>query len=122
MVDDKKSQKQHYVAQYYFRFFSEDKNSICMLLRKNGKVIYPTAIDTQSSKNNFYGSIETEAKITSFDIKYAKNHHSILEILETESVDKLSREHVNALIENILFSARAHAGIQEQRNACPRLF
>lgn len=103
MVDDQKPQNQHYVPQYYFRFFSEDENSIYMLLRKNGKLIYPTAIDTQSSKNNFYGSTETEAEITSFDTKYAKNHHSILEVLKTESVDELSSEHINTLIENILF-------------------
>jgi len=76
-----------------FSFFSADENSICMLLRKNGKVIYSAAIDTQSSKNNFYGSTETEAD----------NHHFILEVLRTESVDKLSREHINTLIENILF-------------------
>lgn len=103
MVDDQKPQNQHYVPQYYFRFFSADENSICMLLRKNGKVIYSTAIDTQSSKNNFYGTIETEADITAFDTKYAKNHHFILEVLRTESVDKLSKEHINTLIENILF-------------------
>lgn len=103
MVDDQKPQNQHYVPQYYFRCFSDDGNSICMLLRKKGKVIYPTAIDTQSSKNNFYGNNEVEAKITDFDIKYAKNHHSILEILKAEYVDKLSKEHINTLIENILF-------------------
>ena len=103
MVDDQKSQNQHYVPQYYFRFFSANENSICMLLRRNGKVIYPTAIDTQSSKGNFYGSTETEAEITAFDIKYAKNHHYILKLLKTECVDKLSKEHINTLIENILF-------------------
>ncbi|MEJ5864684.1 DUF4238 domain-containing protein [Pseudomonas farsensis] len=103
MVEDQKPQNQHYVPQYYFRFFSTDKISICMLLRKNGKVIHSAAIDTQSSKNNFYGSSETESEITAFDTKYAKNHHSILEVLETESVNKLSSEQVNTLIENILF-------------------
>ncbi len=103
MIEDQKPQNQHYVPQYYFRFFSVDETSICMLLRKNGKVIYPTAIETQSSKNNFYGSRETESEITAFDTKYAKNHHSILEALEAESVDKLSREHISTLIENILF-------------------
>jgi uncharacterized surface protein with fasciclin (FAS1) repeats len=93
-------QNQHYVPQYYFRFFSEDKKSICMLLKSNGKIIKSTPIDTQSSKNNFYGDVSVESRITEFDTKYSANHSIIL---KQKDLNKTSEEQIEYLMENIQF-------------------
>ncbi|KEC86336.1 MULTISPECIES: DUF4238 domain-containing protein [unclassified Acinetobacter] len=63
-------QNQHFVPQYYFRNFSDDENSIRMLLKKTGKTVENAAIDNQASQDNFYGSRETEKEVTSFDTEY----------------------------------------------------
>jgi hypothetical protein len=64
-------QNQHFVPQHYFRNFSTDEKSIGMLIKGSGKVVENAPIDTQASKNNFYGSREVEEKVTEFDTKYS---------------------------------------------------
>lgn len=52
---------QHFVPQFYFRFFSNDGKSICMLNRKNGNAVNTAQIEGQASKKYFYGeNLETE--------------------------------------------------------------
>jgi hypothetical protein len=64
-------QNQHFVPQHYFRNFSIDKKSIGMLIKGSGKIIENAPVDTQASKNNFYGSREIEKIVTEFDTKYS---------------------------------------------------
>lgn len=51
---------QHYVPQFYFRFFSVDKKSICVLNKKNGNAYTTAPIKNQASRNRFYGNDDIE--------------------------------------------------------------
>lgn len=51
---------QHYVPQFYFRFFSADKKSICVLNKKNGNTYPSSPIRNQASRNKFYGNDDIE--------------------------------------------------------------
>lgn len=42
-----------------------------MLVKSSGKIVENSPINTQASKNNFYGSTEIEEKVTEFDTKYS---------------------------------------------------
>ncbi|TDR73356.1 DUF4238 domain-containing protein [Paludibacterium purpuratum] len=97
-----RNKNQHYVPQYYFRFFSPDGNSIRILLRKNGRVTPPAAIHSQSSGDYFYGDQSVENDITNYDTKYSYNHRIIIECLEN-GTGNISEECIKVLIENILF-------------------
>lgn len=50
----------HYVPQFYFRYFSTDSKSICLLHRANGATIQQASIRGQASKSKFYGRDEIE--------------------------------------------------------------
>jgi hypothetical protein len=50
----------HFVPQFYFRRFSADGKSVCVITKATGKLIAHAPIKSQASKNNFYGSPEIE--------------------------------------------------------------
>ena len=48
----------HYVPQFYFRRFSQDGHSICLLTRATGKTVALAPIKGQASKVGYYGAEE----------------------------------------------------------------
>ena len=52
---------QHFVPQYYFRFFSENARHISAILKKDGRFIENAPIKGQCATDNFYGSKELES-------------------------------------------------------------
>lgn len=53
----------HFVPQFYFRRFSQDEKSICVLTKATGQLIEKASIKSQASRNNFYGSDELESAL-----------------------------------------------------------
>lgn len=53
----------HFVPQFYFRRFSQDEKSICVLAKATGQLIEKASIKSQASRNNFYGSDEVESAL-----------------------------------------------------------
>jgi hypothetical protein len=51
----------HYVPQFYFRRFSGDQKSICLLTRSTGKTVPRAPIKGQASKIGYYGDEEVES-------------------------------------------------------------
>ena len=45
----------HFVPQFYFRRFSTDGKSICLLTRATGKTVRQATIKGQASKIGYYG-------------------------------------------------------------------
>jgi len=79
-------QNQHYIPQYYFRKFSNTKNHICMILKRTGQIIKNAKISTQASKNNFYGDMNIEKKITKYDTEYSKILSDIIKKINTRKI------------------------------------
>lgn len=65
---------QHFLPQYFFKYFSSNKKTINLILRKTGKIIKNASIKGQCSKNNFYG----EEKIENLFSKIEGDHSRIL--------------------------------------------
>lgn len=63
-------ENQHFVPQYYFRFFSADAKSISLLRTANGKTIATASIKGQSSKSYFYGDSNAESLITQIESQF----------------------------------------------------
>ena len=62
---------QHFVPQFYFRYFSKDGRSICVLNKSNGQVIKTASIKGQASKHYFYGNTEVEAAMCEVEIIFS---------------------------------------------------
>jgi len=62
-----KKVNQHYVPQFYFRYFSENGKSICVLNRDSGKAIKSASIKGQASKKYFYGDSDVEDRLSEID-------------------------------------------------------
>ncbi|EFQ62801.1 hypothetical protein PFWH6_3459 [Pseudomonas fluorescens WH6] len=97
------NQNQHYVSQYYFREFTTRKNSISLLIKKNGHSTDDAAIKKQSSDIEFYGDSSVEKEITIHDTKFRLNH---IEINAKKPTTKLSKSEFSILIENIAFQRK----------------
>lgn len=81
---------QHFVPQFYFRSFSKDGKSICVLSRDTGKLIKTASIKGQASKKNFYGSIQIENALAEIEGEFSyvfnkiKSNKSLKEITQSE--------------------------------------
>ncbi|MAZ66251.1 MAG: hypothetical protein CMF25_04005 [Kangiellaceae bacterium] len=64
-MSDKKIQ--HFVPKFYFRQFSKDGNSVCLLIKKDGHFVPAAPIRHQASKDNFYGNKEIEELISKIE-------------------------------------------------------
>jgi hypothetical protein len=62
---------QHYVPQFYFRFFSRDGKSICALNRKTGIAVERAPIKSQASRNYFYGDAKVEDALSTLEGIYS---------------------------------------------------
>lgn len=58
---------QHFVPQFYFRYFSKDGRSIHLILRRNGRFIPTASIKGQASRKYYYGNAEAERRLKIID-------------------------------------------------------
>lgn len=63
---------QHFVPQFYFRYFSEDERSIHLVLRSDGRVVATASIKGQASRKYFYGDAEAERQLKIVDGIFSK--------------------------------------------------
>lgn len=63
---------QHFVPQFYFRYFSEDERSIQLVLRSDGRFVPTASIKGQASRKYFYGDSEAERQLKIVDGIYAQ--------------------------------------------------
>lgn len=89
---------QHYVSQFYFRYFSQDGKSICVLNRKDGCTFQSAPIKGQASKNYFYGDAETEQVLSEMEREFS----SALKQIKTDlCFKKCTPENYALLIQHI---------------------
>lgn len=97
MADNK---NQHFVPQYYFRFFNGGGDFISLLLRRNGRAINNAPIRGQSSKNYFYGDAEAEKQITDVETHFIL---PLRRIKAMEDLSGLSRKDHELLVQGVMF-------------------
>lgn len=90
---------QHFVPQYYFRYFSKDGKSICLLNRKDGTTIKSASIKGQASKKYFYGNNEIEQNLATIDTAFNK---ALNQIKMNSSFENCSSINYILLLQNIL--------------------
>ncbi|WP_457867668.1 DUF4238 domain-containing protein [Pseudomonas aeruginosa] len=93
-------ENQHYVPQYYFRFFNGGEQSICLLLRKTGIIRSPAPIRGQASKSYFYGDKEIENQIEEIEkiLRPAQ-----IKFRECKSPNDLTLDDRNKLLQGVMF-------------------
>jgi hypothetical protein len=89
---------QHFVPQFYFRYFSENKKSICVLNRKNGKPINNASIKEQASKKHFYGAKEIENDLSKIEGEFS---YILNKVKTSRSFKSLTSMDYQILIQNI---------------------
>jgi hypothetical protein len=88
-------ENQHFVPQYYFRFYSKDQKSISLLNTHSGKTVKTAPIKGQASKSYFYGTAEAENLITEVEtsfigtLKKIKNEKTFSALNEEETLNIL---------------------------------
>ena len=112
------SANQHYVPQFYFRGFSADKRSVCVLNRSTGKTIPIASIKGQASKKYFYGDADAEKLLQQLDGAFSG---VVRRFRECRSFDEFSAEDYYTLLQNIVLqrsrtmSARSRSKAMQDR-------
>jgi hypothetical protein len=97
----------HFVPKFYFRMFSKDQKSICVLNRANGSAYFRAPLKNQASKNWFYGNDEAETVLGEIEGKSAAAFKCLI---ETQAPGDLDEETVTWLLAHItLQRARTQA-------------
>ena len=94
---------QHFVPQYYFRFFSENDSHISSILKKDGRLIPAAPIKGQCSGDNFYGSKELESFFSTLESKHARAHRAAIEIAWNGREEIFSPDEYRNLLEVVTF-------------------
>ena len=94
---------QHFVAQSFFRNFSNNRSCINLLIKRNGKVVHDASIKGQCSKPYFYGNSKGEDAISALE-----SHVSIINDLSKVNTDKdfqiiVEKPHFSRIYMGILF-------------------
>jgi hypothetical protein len=92
----RKKRNQHYLPQYYFRFFSEGGKHINLLQVRNGRIVCGARIRNQCAGSYFYGTEEAEDRITEIE-NHGRSALSLVNCTERLPEDK------TALLGAILF-------------------
>jgi hypothetical protein len=79
----------HFVPQFYFRRFSSDGRSICVLRRDTGILVAQAPIKSQSSKKWFYGDDKFESALAEIE---GYCHHALEELAQCDDPKTLSLE------------------------------
>ncbi len=93
------SANQHYVPQFYFRGFSSDDRSVCVLNRSTGKTIPVASIKGQASKKYFYGDAAVEKRLQQVDGAFSG---VVRRFRECAAFDEFSGEDYYTLLQNIM--------------------
>ncbi|WP_312446960.1 DUF4238 domain-containing protein [Stutzerimonas nitrititolerans] len=93
-------ENQHFVPQYYFRFFSNDQKSISLLNKRTGKIVKTASIKGQASKSFFYGDADVENKVTEIESSFIAD---LRKTKREKSFECLSEEEVLSVIRAVLF-------------------
>ena len=93
-------ENQHFVPQYYFRFFSKDQKSVSLLRKANGTVVKTAPIKGQASKSYFYGDAEVERQITEIESSFIA---SLKKIRNGKDFSLLSEEEALSILQAITF-------------------
>lgn len=91
---------QHYVPQFYFRFFSSDKKSICVLHRGNGSVFPSGSIKGQASRHNFYGGKDIEDLFSKLEMEFSS---ALRKIKDCQDVNEINYNDYHVVLQAILF-------------------
>jgi hypothetical protein len=94
---------QHYVPQFYFRHFSNNRNSINTVLVRDGRVFVNAPIKGQCSKKNFYGSKELEAQFAQIKLRHCNAIRAALEVANIASAEFFSVEEFTSFFDAIVF-------------------
>jgi hypothetical protein len=89
---------QHYVPQFYFRYFSQNGKSICVLNRNNGLTIKSASIKDQASKNYFYGDEKIEQTLSEMEKLFSS---ALRQIKEDLCFEKCTPENYALFLQNI---------------------
>lgn len=118
-----KKANQHYVPQFYFRFFSEDGKSICVIKRETGEFFPAAPIKGQASRHKFYGEADIENTFSTLEGVFS----GALRILkECADLNSVSEDNYLLILQAIMFQrARTLASrkcMQPVYNNLMRLF
>lgn len=91
---------QHFVPQYYFRFFSSNKKFIPLISLTDGKVIPAASIKDQASKSYFYGDKDMEERINELENLFLP---PLKKLKETKSFGQLSFEETLLVLQGLVF-------------------
>lgn len=89
-----KRKNHHFVPQFYFRRFSADERSICVLPRCSGSAVRTASIKAQASKDWFYGSDEVEALLGRME---GDSSRALRALAEQRDPTHLPAEHLDVL-------------------------
>ncbi len=109
---------QHFVPQFYFRYFSENGKSICVLNRDNGNIIQSASIKGQASKKYFYGDANIEEQLSIIEGLFSD---ALREIRRSFSFEDCTPENYILLMQNMMLqrsrtmSARKKSKAMEDR-------
>ena len=113
-----KKSNQHYVPQFYFRYFSENGKSICALSRDSGKAIKSASIKGQASKKYFYGDSDVEDRLSEIEGFFS---YALRQIRNSFSFTNCTNENYVLFLQNIMLqksrtlSARKKSKAMEDR-------
>jgi Protein of unknown function (DUF4238) len=90
---------QHYVPQFYFRYFSKNGKSICVLNRDNGHTIDSASIKGQASKKYFYGDAEIDQALSKIEGIFSA---ALRQIIDDSCFENCTPENYVLLLQNIM--------------------
>ena len=99
----------HYVPQFYFRQFSQDGKSICVLRRDTGEVMERASIKGQASKAWFYVNAGVEKELGVIE---GRSSAAIRELMSVGNPLHVQVDHLEELL--------VHAAIQRYRTQAAR--
>jgi len=85
----------HYVPQFYFRYFSTDGKSICLVNRLTRLAVRQASIRGQASKTNFYGEKEVEKALA---VVEGDSGASLRKLIEARDPATLAPEDVDRVL------------------------
>lgn len=125
MTEQKKkaeTKNQHYVPQFYLRYFSVDKKNVGAYTLKSGKNIPSAPIKGQASKDYFYSdSMEMEKALGDLEACAIK----VVDKIISDPTEPLSKEDKNTLFEFTVIQlgrTEAQAQVVEAIHKIPELF
>lgn len=93
-------ENQHYVPQYYFRFFSNNGKSISLINKSTGKLVTTASIKGQASKSYFYGDKVVEDSITKLESCFLA---PLKKLKDCKSFASLDDSEVILILQSIMF-------------------